>query len=504
MLSRIQRAAVKKAASQLHTAQRTASHVRSVSTLSHYTASSFSSPARRTSLLSVASLRSPPVVRRCFATETAKVPSLGDSITEGTIVKWSKNVGDTVEQDEVIVIIETDKVSVDIRAPAAGKITAQLAKEGDTIKVGDSLAEIDTAAAGGGGDKAAEKPAEKKEDKAAPAADSKSSSTSSSQSQSSQPHVHNTQPHHMSSQQGESEQSGSPKAQSGTQSQSTQPGSSKQSDPALNGAKPPPPSQSSTSSPNKTPASSTSSAPKQPSVPVPAAGSRGVRRVPMSRMRQTIAKRLKDAQNTAAMLTTFNEIDMSALMDVRNKYKDDFFERTGVKLGFMSAFVKAATAALQKYPDVNAYIEGNELVYHDYVDVSVAVSTPTGLVVPVLRNTEAMSFAAVESAIAALGAKARKGAISLEDMTGGTFTISNGGVYGSLFGTPILNPPQSGILGMHGIFKRPVCVGDKVEVRPMMYVALTYDHRVVDGSTAVQFLKEIKNNVEDPVRLLLN
>ena len=497
MLSRLQRAAVKKAASQLRTAQRASCPVRPISTLSRCTlptASRFSS---------IPPLRSSRLFRRCFATETAKVPSLGDSITEGTIVKWSKNVGDTVEQDEVIVIIETDKVSVDIRAPAAGKITSQLAKEGDTIKVGDSLAEIDTSAAGGGGggaaaEKSAEKPAqsaEKTPEKSAqPAAESKPATPSSS----AQPHVHNTQPQQKPVQQGEDEPSASPVAQSGAQHQgksTSQPGSKQVEQPAP--------------SPPKSQPSATASAPSKPSaptpsVPAPAGGGRGVRRVPMTRMRQTIAKRLKDAQNTAAMLTTFNEIDMSVLMDVRNKYKDDFFERTGVKLGFMSAFVRASTAALQKFPDVNAYIEGNELVYHEYVDISVAVSTPTGLVVPVLRNTEVMSFAQIEAAIAALGAKARKGQISLEDMTGGTFTISNGGVYGSLFGTPILNPPQSGILGMHGIFKRPVCVNDKVEIRPMMYVALTYDHRVVDGSTAVQFLKEIKNNIEDPVRLLLN
>ena len=233
---------------------------------------------------------------------------------------------------------------------------------------------------------------------------------------------------------GDEAPAGSPKAQSGAQHQgksTSQPGSKQVEQPAA------PASKSQSSAPSSS--GKASSAPS-PSVPAPSGGGRGVRRVAMSRMRQTIAKRLKDAQNTAAMLTTFNEIDMSVLMDVRNKYKDDFFERTGVKLGFMSAFVKASTAALQKYPDVNAYIEGNELVYHDYVDVSVAVSTPTGLVVPVLRNTETMSFAQIEAAIGALGAKARKGQISLEDMTGGTFTISNGGVYGSLFGTPIIKP----------------------------------------------------------------
>ena len=422
-------------------------------------------------------------------------------------------MGDAVELDEVIVIIETDKVSVDIRATAAGQLKAQKAKEGDTIKVGDELAEIDTEATGGGGGggeqptKAA--PAEKKQPEQQPDAPPSPGSAER------QPHVHQAQPSHSSvSEPGEEDEPlpESPKAQSGTAPQDrsdSQPGS-KQVD-KLEGSKatakstpaPAPAAPARPPAPAKPSASSTPPTPA-PSPPSPTPGSRGVRRVVMSRMRQTIAKRLKDAQNTAAMLTTFNEVDMSSLMDVRNKYKDDFFERSGAKLGFMSAFAKASTAALHKFPDVNASIEGSELVYHDYVDISVAVSTPTGLVVPVLRNAEAMSFAQVEAAIAALGAKARKGQISLEDMTGGTFTISNGGVYGSLFGTPILNPPQSAILGMHGIFKRPVAIGDKVEIRPMMYIALTYDHRIVDGSTAVQFLKEIKNNIEDPVRLLLN
>lgn len=219
----------------------------------------------------------------------------------------------------------------------------------------------------------------------------------------------------------------------------------------------------------------------------------------------TIARRLKEAQNTAALLTTFNEIDMHTLMTLRSKYKDDFEKTHGTKLGFMSAFVKASSFALMKNPSVNALfdIENKCITYRDYVDISVAVATPTGLVTPVLRNCENMSFAGVESGIVALGKKARDGKIAMEDMVGGTFTISNGGVYGSLMGTPILNPPQSAVLGMHGIFKRPVVVDNKVEIRPMMYVALTYDHRIIDGKDAVTFLKDIKNAVEDPARLLL-
>ncbi len=241
----------------------------------------------------------------------------------------------------------------------------------------------------------------------------------------------------------------------------------------------------------------------------PAAGAstgkaREDRRVKMTRMRQTIASRLKESQNTMAMLTTFNEIDMSAAQALRNEYKEGFEKKHGVKLGFMSLFMKAASSALQAFPDVNAYIDGNEIVYRNYVDISVAVATPTGLVVPVVRGVDDMNFADVERSIGDYSARARNGTIAMEDFVGGTFTISNGGVYGSLFGTPIINPPQSAILGMHSIVKRPVAVGDKVEIRPMMYVALTYDHRLLDGATAVQFLKHLKQCVEDPRRIVLD
>lgn len=220
----------------------------------------------------------------------------------------------------------------------------------------------------------------------------------------------------------------------------------------------------------------------------------------------TIARRLKDAQNTAAMLTTFNEIDMSNIMAMRSKHKDAFLEKHGVKLGFMSVFTKASAHALIKYPSVNALYDGDnkQIVYRDYADISVAVATPTGLVVPVIRDADRLTFAGVEGTIAEYGRRAREGQIALEDMAGGTFTISNGGVFGSLMGTPILNPPQSAVLGMHGIFKRPVVVDNEVVIRPMMYVALTYDHRIIDGSDAVTFLKDIKNSVEDPTRLLFD
>lgn len=224
----------------------------------------------------------------------------------------------------------------------------------------------------------------------------------------------------------------------------------------------------------------------------------------MTRLRQRVAERLKGAQNTYAMLTTFNEVDMTAIMDLRSQFKDAFFERHGVKLGFMSAFVKASAHALQEVPAVNGMIEGDEIVYRDYTDISIAVATPKGLVVPVLRGADKLGFAEVERNINELGKKARDGTISIDDMAGGTFTISNGGVYGSMLSTPIINPPQSAILGMHAIIKRPVVVGDKVEARPMMYIALTYDHRLIDGREAVTFLKRIKEIVEDPRRLLID
>jgi len=386
---------------------------------------------------------------RAFSVHVESVPTLGDSITDGRVIQWNKAPGDFVAQDDILCTVETDKVAVDIRASASGKLVEQLAAEGDTVKVGAELAKIDTAAKGEA--KSAAPAAEPKKE-AAPAKAAAAPSTSSP-----------------------APASAAPAAAPAAKKEAAQP--KKEAAPA-------------------------------PKPVVVKSGERVERRVPASRMRQTIARRLKDSQNTAAMLTTFNEIDMTNIMALRNKYKDDFAARHGAKLGFMSAFVKASANALMRSPDVNAFFNdkgsNSEIVYRDFVDISVAVATPTGLVVPVLRNCENMSFQDVELTIAALGEKARKGGITIEDMTGGTFTISNGGVYGSLMGTPILNPPQSAILGMHGIFKRPVAIGDKVEIRPMMYVALTYDHRMIDGATAVKFLKDVKAQVEDPSRMLLD
>jgi len=263
---------------------------------------------------------------------------------------------------------------------------------------------------------------------------------------------------------------------------------------------PPQPTQTKPSTPQPTQAKTSTPSSTQTTT----SNNRSETRVPMSRMLLRIAERLKEAQNTAACLTTFNEIDMSNIMNLRNKYKDIFFEKHGVKLGFMSAFVTAAVSALKAQPAVNAYIEGKEIVYHDYCDISVAVASPTGLVVPVIRNADQMSFAEIEKQIGHYAETAKNGTLSIPEMTGGTFTISNGGVFGSLMGTPILNPPQSAILGMHGVFERPVAINGQVQIHPMMYVALTYDHRIVDGREAVLFLRRVKDCIEDPGRVLLN
>lgn len=370
---------------------------------------------------------------------------MGDSITEGTIVDLPVGPGDHVQADDVVVVLETDKVSVDVRAPEGGQIVEILGEIDDVVEVGSGLFRLDTDAAaapreGGGGDSSPATPPPPEE--TAPA-------------------VEKTPP-------------------------------------------PPPPPAAEASAPAPTPVPATP--PPETPATTPSS-SRSERRSKMSRMRQRVAVRLKSAQNTAAMLTTFQEVDMGNLMELRNRFKEPFQERHGVKLGFMSAFVRASTAALLEIPTVNAFIDDDaqEIVHREYCDVSVAVASPNGLVVPVLRNTEKMSFADVERNIAMYGQKARDGTLSLDEMAGGTFTISNGGVFGSLMGTPILNPPQSAILGMHATKMRPV-VNDNGEIvaRPMMYLALTYDHRLIDGREGVTFLKTIKEKIEDPGRMLLD
>ena len=376
---------------------------------------------------------------------------MGDSITEGTIVDLPVAVGDYVNTDDVVVVLETDKVSVDVRAPFGGALTEIMGEVDDIVEVGSPLFRIDVSADAPEATPGEPAPSEVVSE----VADSKPAETKPAQEK--HPPPPPPQPH------------------------------------VVDEPKPPPPKKKASSPPPPTGTQVT-------------LGSRQERRTKMSRMRQRVAARLKDAQNTAAMLTTFQECDMGALMELRNRHKDKFFEKHGVKLGFMSAFVLAATAALQEIPAVNAYIDDStkEVVYRDFVDVSIAVASPTGLVVPVLRNTENMSFADVERNIALYAEKAKEGTLSLDDMAGGTFTVSNGGVFGSLMGTPIINPPQSAILGVHATKLRPV-VNDQGEIvaRPMMYLALTYDHRLIDGREGVTFLKSIAEKISDPTKLLL-
>lgn len=371
---------------------------------------------------------------------------MGDSITEGTIVDLPVGPGDYINTDDVVVVLETDKVSVDVRATEGGKLVEVLGEIDDVVEVGSALFRIDT-------DADAPEPSSTP---AAPAEPAKADAPAAA----------------------------APAAAPAAATPPPAAAAEKAAAPAKKAAAPPAPAAA------------------------PAfLGSRTERRTKMSRMRQRIASRLKDAQNTAAMLTTFQECDMGNLMEMRKKHQDAFTAKHGIKLGFMSAFVQAASAALQEVPVVNAYIddETQEIVYREYCDISVAVASPTGLVVPVLRNTEAMSFADVEHNIAMYGQKAKDGTLSLDDMSGGTFTISNGGVFGSLMGTPIINPPQSAVLGMHATKMRAV-VNEKGEVvaRPMMYLALTYDHRLIDGREGVTFLKSIADKISDPTKLLLD
>jgi len=383
-----------------------------------------------------------------------KTPPFAESITEGD-VRWEKAVGDHVEVDEVVAEIETDKTSIPVPSPVSGVIEELFFGDGDSVQAGQELFRINSSGAAPAKPAAATAPTP--EPAAAPAAPAPSASSDAGP-------IPTTPP---------------PVPQTPTKPISSTP----------------------TASIPVTPAQATASAAAADAGP--AAGDRSESRVKMNRMRQRIASRLKDAQNTCAMLTTFNEIDMSNIMEMRKKYQDQFVKKHGFKVGFMSAFMKAAAYGLIDQPALNAVIDDLEIVYRDYVDISVAVATPKGLVVPVLRNVEKMSYADIERGLTELGEKARQGALAIEDMDGGTFTVSNGGVFGSLMGTPIINPPQSAILGMHGVFDRPIAVNGKVEIKPMMYVALTYDHRLIDGREAVTFLRKIKAAVEDPRVLLL-
>jgi 2-oxoglutarate dehydrogenase E2 component (dihydrolipoamide succinyltransferase) len=405
-----------------------------------------------------------------------KVPALGESVTNATVARWMKQPGDAVAADEPLVELETDKVTVEVPAPAAGVLEAIIAKDGTEVEVGAVLGTI-------AADGAARQPAAAAAESAAPAEAAPARATA--------------RPPLPAAAKLMADVGLKPEAVTGTGKggQITKGDVLKAIESLTPAAKPePPPAPKPSAAPQPAPA---------PAAKAPLPGERRVERVRMTRLRATIARRLKEAQNTAAILTTFNEIDMSAVMALRAKYRDAFEKRHGVRLGFMGFFVKACVAALREFPIVNAFIEGDEIVQHHYMDIGIAVSAPTGLVVPVLRNAETLSLAAIEAAIAEFARKARDGQLTLEEMSGGTFSITNGGVFGSLLSTPILNPPQSAILGMHKIEERPVAIGGKVEIRPMMYVALSYDHRIIDGREAVGTLVRIKEAVEAPERLLL-
>jgi 2-oxoglutarate dehydrogenase E2 component (dihydrolipoamide succinyltransferase) len=390
------------------------------------------------------------------------VPIAGESVTEAGVGEWYKKVGDSVSVDEAIVELETDKAAQEVMSPVAGKIIEVMSKTGDTVEPGQILVKIEEGASG---------------------------STSSSQSTTA-----DAEPQTAAAPTGGTSMPASPSAQKILAEKGIDPATVKGSgkrgqvlkEDAQNASKAPTPAPAAARAPT-----TQSDAPRE-------------ERVRMTRLRQTIARRLKDAQNTAAMLTTFNEVDMTAVMEMRKKYKELFEKKHGVKLGFMGFFTKAVCHALQEIPAVNAEIDGTDIIYKNFAHIGVAVGTDKGLVVPVVRDADEMSIAEVEKEIGNLGRKARDGDLSMADMQGGTFTISNGGVYGSLMSTPILNAPQSGILGMHKIDQRPVVVNGEIVIRPMMYLALSYDHRIVDGKEAVTFLVRVKESLEDPERLVLD
>jgi len=425
-----------------------------------------------------------------------KVPTLGESITEATLGQWLKKPGEPVKADEPIASLETDKVAVEVPSPVAGTMGDYAVQEGATVSVGSVIGRIvDNGAAVPPAKAAVEKgdvnpagPGEtplKREDPHAPHAAEGTQDSALTLSPAVRRLVleHGLDPSRIrgTGKDGRLTKDDVLDAAQEAKAQQT--------------ASPPPPA---------------APAPVQQSAPAPAAasaapaGERREERVRITRLRKTIATRLKEAQNTAAILTTFNDVDMSAVIDARAKYKDLFEKKHGIRLGFMGFFVKAACLAARDVPSVNASIEGEEIVYHDYVDVSVAVSAPNGLVVPVIRDADRLSFADIEKSIAEYGRRAKDGTLTLEEMKGGTFTISNGGVFGSLLSTPIINPPQSAVLGMHRIEERPVVKDGQIVARPMMYLALSYDHRLIDGREAVTFLVRMKEAIEDPTRLLID
>ncbi|MFD1254019.1 Dihydrolipoyllysine-residue succinyltransferase component of 2-oxoglutarate dehydrogenase complex [Devosia equisanguinis] len=418
-----------------------------------------------------------------------RVPTLGESVTEATIGQWYKKVGDAVAADEPIVELETDKVTIEVPAPASGVLEAIAAQPGETVDVGALLGAIAAGAAAAASTPAAAAPTPAKTE--VPAANAAGPEpvkpTDRAPAPSAQKLIN------------ENNLDAAGIAGSGKSGQVLK-------EDVLSALARPAPAAAPAAAPAPAPAAKPAAPAPSPAPRAPVAADDASReeRVKMTRLRQTIARRLKDAQNTAAMLTTFNEVDMKPVMDLRNQYKDLFEKKHGVKLGFMGFFTKAVVHALKEIPAVNAEIDGDDLIYKQYAHIGVAVGTDKGLVVPVVRNADQMSIAEIEKEIGNLGRKARDGQLSMADMQGGTFTISNGGVYGSLMSTPILNAPQSGILGMHKIQERPVVVGGQIVIRPMMYLALSYDHRIVDGKEAVTFLVRVKESLEAPERLVLD
>ncbi len=403
-----------------------------------------------------------------------KAPTFPESVADGTVATWHKKPGEAVKRDELIVDIETDKVVIEVLAEADGVLAEIIKNEGDTVLSNELLGKLNeggAAAAPAAAPAAAAAPAQA----AAPAAAAAADEAILSPAARKLAEENGIDPNSIA---------GTGKGGRVTKEDVVAAVEAKKNAPAAPAAKP---------------------AAAAAAAPVVATGDRTEKRVPMTRLRAKIAERLVEAQSSMAMLTTFNEVDMTEVMALRSKYKD-LFEKShnGVRLGFMSFFVKAATEALKRFPAVNASIDGNDIVYHGYADIGVAVSSDRGLVVPVLRNAELMSLAEIENGIATFGKKARDGKLSIEEMTGGTFTITNGGTFGSMMSTPIVNPPQAAILGMHNIIQRPMAINGQVVIRPMMYLALSYDHRLIDGKEAVTFLVTIKNLLEDPARLLLD
>ena len=404
-----------------------------------------------------------------MATEI-RVPTLGESVSEATIGRWFKKAGDVVKADEPLVELETDKVTLEVNAPSAGVLAEIVAKDGETVAPGALLGQITAGGAGAAAAPAAPAPKPAAAPPAAPA-----------------PAAASAMPPSPAAAKVAADANVSTDAIAGSGKR----GQVLKGDVLAAVA----------AGPVAVPTPMAPVVARAPSAPDDASREERVR---MTKLRQTIARRLKDAQNTAAMLTTFNEVDMTEVMALRNRYKDVFEKKHGAKLGFMSFFVKACTQALKDVPAVNAEIDGTDLVYKNYYHMGIAVGTEKGLVVPVVRDADRMGLAQIEKSIADFGRRARDGQLKIEEMQGGTFTITNGGIYGSLMSTPILNAPQSGILGMHKIQERPMVVGGKIEIRPMMYLALSYDHRIVDGKEAVTFLVRVKEALEDPARLVLD